>query len=701
MLTLAVTYTGMLGGAGRTLVDLTSGLRGRVVLVCPEGPLAAHARAQGLTVIAVPERRPDLRRGLVGRARAVVALGGHALEIRRLARALSPDLVLAWAMRSAIAAPVALAGLQARPPLIIRHVDFLPGPLIGSLMRAACARAERVSVNSHAVARNLDPHGRLSDRLSVVSPGVALDSYRPEWEVGADPEVLLLGVLTPFKRPDLALEAVALAARVLPRLRVTLAGATVNADGERYRAALRRRAERPDLAGRVHFAGEVPDHRDALRRAWCLLHCAEREGFGIVVVQAMAAGRPVVAPAAGGPAEVVKDSFGRLYPAGDVNAAAAALVDVLSSPERARSLGAAARTRAALYDLSQARRRFAETVLEAAVAHPSGDGGPELHGQAAPGAGMALVTVTHNSQIEIPRLLRSVRRHLPAARVIVVDSGSHDGSGEAARAADRQATVVELGENVGFGRATNEGVRRVKEPICVLINPDAELLDDSLAALADELVASRGVERMLAPLALSPDGSREATAQFDPASPLLLLRALVPPAALPGRLRTPVDPWRSNTRRRIDWAVGCCLVARTETLRRLGPFDERIFLFGEDMDLGLRAAAAGIATWFCPDARVLHLDARSTTSVFGGEPFDLLARQRRAVVGERRGARAARRDHWIWLATYANRIAIKALSRRPTARERRQLAAQWRARKAPARLAAAREQDRPTAGARP
>ena len=188
-------------------------------------------------------------------------------------------------------------------------------------------------------------------------------------------------------------------------------------------------------------------------------------------------------------------------------------------------------------------------------------------------------------------------------------------------------------------------------------------------------------------MALSPDGSRQDTAQLDPGSPLWLLRALVPPAALPPRARPGVDPWMSDKARPVGWAVGCCLVARTETLRRLGPFDERIFLFGEDLELGMRGGAAGVETWFCPQARVLHLDAHSTGPAFGGEPHDLLARTRRAVIGELRGPRAARRDTWIWLLTYANRIALKTLARRPTARERSQIRAQWRARRAPATLA--------------
>ena len=68
----------------------------------------------------------------------------------------------------------------------------------------------------------------------------------------------------------------------------------------------------------------------------------------------------------------------------------------------------------------------------------------------------------------------------------------------------------------------------------------------------------------------------------------------------------------------------------TETLRRLGPFDERIFMFAEDLDLGLRAADAGVETVFARTRASSTIDAHSTDAAFGGEPFELLARQRRA-----------------------------------------------------------------------
>ena len=103
------------------------------------------------------------------------------------------------------------------------------------------------------------------------------------------------------------------------------------------------------------------------------------------------------------------------------------------------------------------------------------------------GSGIALVTVTHDSCEDLERLLAGAANHLPGAAVVVVDSGSVDGSAAAARR-HPGVRVVELGQNLGFGRATNAGLKEVAEPVSVLLNPDVELLDGSLATLGAELM---------------------------------------------------------------------------------------------------------------------------------------------------------------------------------------------------------------------
>jgi GT2 family glycosyltransferase len=299
---------------------------------------------------------------------------------------------------------------------------------------------------------------------------------------------------------------------------------------------------------------------------------------------------------------------------------------------------------------------------------------------------LALVTVTHNSAAELEALLASIARHLPGVELVVVDSASSDQTVAIARAARSRARVktIALDSNVGFGRGCNIGVAAVTQRVTALVNPDVELLDDSLLELSAD--ALRPPERLLAPLVLNPDGSRQDTVHPRPTSPADLSRVVVPPRLAPRQAALALAPWQSDRPRRVGWAVGCALVARTDTLRRLGPFDERIFLYYEDLDLALRAGEQGVETWFCPSARVLHRRAHSSDKEFGGEPFELLARARREVVARRLGRRRADLDDAAQAATFGSRIASKRLLGRSALRERRQLAALLRARRADGRV---------------
>ena len=648
---LFASYSGAFGGAERLLLDFAGSLEGVAGVACPEGGLADAARARGLPVFALAQRSLRLRGD---RLKAGSRLGAHGLELRRLADNLGPELVIAWGMRSAIAC---LFGPRLPCPVVFQHNDLLPGAGVGRVVRAAASRASLVIALSDAIARDLDRSGSLRSRVVVVRPGVDIARFEGTARPADPPEVLVLGAIAGWKRPDLALDACSIAHREHPELRLRLVGAPLEDDG--LEAAL---VERAEALGFVSLPGAVADPAPELARAFCLLHCAEREPFGMAVLEALAAGRPVVAPAAAGPTEIVDRSCGLLYEPGDARAAAAALTDLLGDPERASALGAGGRARAGReFGLDAARSRYAAALSP--LMRPT-------RRRSVPA--LALVTVTYNSAGVLGALLASARRFVPGARVVVVDCGSNDGSVEIARASSDFVEVIALGENVGFGRACNRGLAEVGEPVTALVNPDVELVDDSLLELVAE--ASRN-DRLLAPLVISSDGSRQDSVHPVPTSAAELVRAIVPPAAVPGPLGEWLSPWRASEPRRVGWAVGAALVARTATLRQLGPFDERIFLYAEDLELGLRAAEQGIETWFWPAARVLHHRAHATDPAFGGEPFSLLARARHDVVARRLGSGHARLDDAVQALTFASRGALKRFLGRDAERERRQLEA--------------------------
>jgi glycosyltransferase involved in cell wall biosynthesis len=331
---LIASYSGLLGGAERVLLDCATRLPAPVVVACPRGPLADAAIAAGLRHAEIRGRSPRLR-PLAG-----ARVGALTWELAGLIHRLQPAALIAWSARATLAAAL----LSSRPALVAVLHDLHDGP-VRQAVRAAARRADGVVATSRAVAAQLAPDA------AILHPGVDLAAFVPAPPPPPPPRALLLGALVEWKRPELAIDV---AAR-LPELHLTIAGAALPGDDGRLARELSRRAVALD--GRVTLAGHV-DARAALAESHCLLHCADAEPYGLALVEALACGRPVVAPAADGPLEIVADGAGRLYPPGDAAAAAAAIRAVLADP----AAPAAARRRAERFGVDASAARLADAV---------------------------------------------------------------------------------------------------------------------------------------------------------------------------------------------------------------------------------------------------------------------------------------------------------------------------------------------------
>jgi glycosyltransferase involved in cell wall biosynthesis len=337
---LLLAYAGVLGGAERVLLDCATRLPRPALVACPDGALAAAAEAAGLAVVRLPQR--TLRRG-PAHAAGLIAL---ARDARRLEARHRPAVLVAWGARAGLA----VAPLPRDTPRVVVHHDLLEHRAVAAAVRAADRRADAVVAASHAVARRL----RRPD-ATVLHPGVDLERFHPgPMPPAAPPRALVLGALAPSKRTHVALE---IAARV-PELHLNVAGASLPGD-QAYADALHRRAAAPDLAGRTTFTGALADPAAALRDSHLLLHAGAQEAYGLALVEALASGRPVVAPDAGGPREIVVAGTGALYPPDDLDAAAAAVRATLADG------GAPARARAhaeARFAVADSAARFAEAL---------------------------------------------------------------------------------------------------------------------------------------------------------------------------------------------------------------------------------------------------------------------------------------------------------------------------------------------------
>jgi N-acetylglucosaminyl-diphospho-decaprenol L-rhamnosyltransferase len=175
------------------------------------------------------------------------------------------------------------------------------------------------------------------------------------------------------------------------------------------------------------------------------------------------------------------------------------------------------------------------------------------------------------------------------AGVIVVDNASADGTAELVRAEHPDARLIELPENVGFGRAVNAGVAASEAEAVVLLNNDVIAEPGFVAAItapfADAAVG------MVAGLTTIPGGG-----EIDGFG-IELDRALA--AYNRGRGGTVAG--------RLAMPSGGAAAYRRAAFEQVGGFDERLFAYGEDVDLGLRLRSAGWRAAEAPGARGVHL----------------------------------------------------------------------------------------------
>jgi glycosyltransferase involved in cell wall biosynthesis len=238
-----------------------------------------------------------------------------------------------------------LAGSLARVPLRLstKHGfnEFREGRWFGLADRSVGSLAHVHIAISQGLARYLaETEGFEEEAFEIVHYGIAAhDSVVPY--ARPEPRLLCIGRLIPIKGHLVLLRALAQARKAAPGVTLDLAGRGP------LEPALKSYARELGLDGAVHFLGFVSPVGDAIENAAIVVVPSLGEGFGMVALEAMERGRPVVASAVGGLPEIVEDGrTGLVVATGDAGALAAALVDLASDPARAAAMGAAGRERA-------------------------------------------------------------------------------------------------------------------------------------------------------------------------------------------------------------------------------------------------------------------------------------------------------------------------------------------------------------------
>jgi glycosyltransferase involved in cell wall biosynthesis len=204
--------------------------------------------------------------------------------------------------------------------------------------------ADRIIVVSQAVGAK--HRGRVSRKVRLVYDGVDVDSFAPAPDTAQGLNVGFLGRLSEEKGLLRLVEVAKAAAAEVPNVRFLVGGEPFTPVDAHYLNQVKSRIAALGLEGRFEFLGYVPDVRTLLAQIKVLALPSVAEGLGLVGLEAMAMGKPVVASDIGGPRETIVDGVTGLRVApGDTGAFADAIVRLLSDDDLRRRMGEKGRER--------------------------------------------------------------------------------------------------------------------------------------------------------------------------------------------------------------------------------------------------------------------------------------------------------------------------------------------------------------------
>lgn len=229
-------------------------------------------------------------------------------------------------------------------------------------------------------------------------------------------------------------------------------------------------------------------------------------------------------------------------------------------------------------------------------------------------APIAVVVVSHNTRELLRDCLASARAESPA-ELVVIDTGSRDGSVKMVRREFPEAILLADGGNPGFGAAANRAIAACSSPFVLLLNADTRVGAGTLQSLARHLRRNPRAA-VVGPRLANPDGSLQVSC-FPFLGTLQLMLEKTPVARWLARIPLLRNHWLlscsgHDRTRVVPWVLGAAMAIRRKAFEAIGGFDPSYFMYSEEIDLCYRFKAAGWEVHFTPAGMVVHVGGAST-----------------------------------------------------------------------------------------
>jgi glycosyltransferase involved in cell wall biosynthesis len=361
-------HTAALGGGEIALLNLVRHLNPQtiksIVVLGAAGPLVERLGPEidtytlPLPVGLATNRKNSLGLATLFQIREILGGLSYILQLAKFIRSHKIDLVHTNSLKADIIGGIASRLAQCPVVWHVRdriEMDYLPGPVVRVFRLLCRVIPTYVIANSAATLRTLHlgpdrPDGTdfgVNGRSAVVHDGTRTRSLSKERSRHLEVfRIALIGRISPWKGQHIFLQAAQSVAERFPNVRFFVIGAALF-DEHKYDEEIRQLPKKLGIENLVEFTGFCSDIEEVIEGLDLVVHASMTgEPFGQVIIEGMAAGKPVVATNGGGVPEIVEDgSTGILVPMGDVQAMADAICEILADPVRAREMGIRGRQR--------------------------------------------------------------------------------------------------------------------------------------------------------------------------------------------------------------------------------------------------------------------------------------------------------------------------------------------------------------------